>query len=315
MQSDRSYVLSALVFIGSLMAMLYAIMYVQQLSVAFGTDLGIYAAGRAYNITLTAADAGLVNNLGTLGLPMQLSYLMFALSVMLFAFATLQLFQNRKGASNIALVVSSLLFMTIVYMLETSFSFTEPYVYFAVAAAGSALTALPPLYTMVAASLTVKKRGMVRNIGLNPLTPYTNMQKLSRELTSRLNGSLKILDMHFDSAGLRNLAVLLDGNESNYTSIGVLAKGERLDAKFAKECRDFRDELSNKGVAFEIRVMSGDDSAMQHERLIMDDSHAYKIPPLNIINRKSEHVVRVGRAEAARRFDQIWSRSTKLENL
>jgi hypothetical protein len=155
---------------------------------------------------------------------------------------------------------------------------------------------------------------MAKNIGLDPLTPYTNMLKLSDQLTSKLSGHLKILDMHFDSIGLRNLAVLITNNERNYTAISVLAKKERFDSKFIKECRDFKEELSNKTIGFDIRIMNDEDTTMQHERLLIDDNHAYKIPPLNIINKKSEHILKISRKEASRRFDYIWSRATKLDN-
>lgn len=315
MQGNRGYALSALIFIGSIMAMMYAVFYMQQLSVALGINSGIYASSRAYNITLSASDASLVGGLQALGLALQLSDLMFVFSIVLFAFATLQLFQTRKGASNAALIGSAVLYVALAYILETGFEFTEPYLYFMIAVIGAALVALPSIYIVAVSSRPAKRKGMARNIGLDPLTPYSNMQRLNSELTSKLRGNLRVLDMHFDSTGLRNLSVMLSGNEGNYRSVSVLCKGERVDAKFVKECRDFGEELSNKGVSFELRIMDQEDSMAQHERIMMDDSHAYKIPPLNIINRKNEHIVKIARAEAVRHFSNLWARATKVENL
>ncbi len=314
MQSRKGQALSALVFIGSIMAMLYAVFYIQQLSVAIGIYSGIYATSRAYNVTLSATDIGFISNLQSLGLALQLSYLMLALALMMFAFAVLQLFQSRRGASSMALAGASIFYAALAYILETSFNFAEPYIYFAVAIAGAILTAVPALY-MAAADKPARGARMSRNISVDPLTPYSNMLKLSGELGAKMHGNLRILDMHFDTNGLRNLAAMLKGNERNYTSVSVLTRRDRLDSTLMKECRDFSDELRNSGVEFSIRAMNGEDAAMQHERLMLDGSHAYKIPPLNIINKKSEHIVSIARNEAAKRFNYVWNRGTKLDNV
>ena len=60
--------------------------------------------------------------------------------------------------------------------------------------------------------------------------------------------------------------------------------------------------------------MGGEDAVEQHERMIMDSEKAYKIPPFNIINRKSEHIVQLEYSGSRKRFDDIWNRSTKIEN-
>jgi hypothetical protein len=62
-------------------------------------------------------------------------------------------------------------------------------------------------------------------------------------------------------------------------------------------------------------VLDDGDAAKQHERLLLDGSEAYKIPPLNIINKKSEHITAVNRDDAARRFEDLWSRAIKFENI
>ncbi len=314
MRGNKGHILTVLVFIGSIMALLYAVFYIQQISVAVGIDSGVYAASRAYNITLSAADIGYIGNLPSLSLALQLSYLMLVLALITFAFAVLQLFQTRRGASSMSIIGASLFYAALAYILETGFSFAEPYQYFALAVLGAALAAGPALY-MTAIDKPAKGARMARNISVNPLTPYSNMLKLSGELGAKMHGNLRILDMHFDSAGLKNLAAMLNGNERNYTGVSVLTKRDRLDGALMKECRDFSEELHNSGVEFDVRVMNGEDAAMQHERLMLDGSHAYKIPPLNIINKKSEHIVSIARNEAAKRFNYVWERGTKLDNV
>ena len=152
-------------------------------------------------------------------------------------------------------------------------------------------------------------------ISIDPQTPYTNVMILSKRLMSKLNGDIKILDMHFDANGLENLSRLLSGNLERYKSVSVLAKRDRLGSEFIRNYSDFKNELGNKGVAFELKVLNDMDAGEQHERVLMDGSSAYKIPPLNIINRKSEHIVSINHREAEARFNRLWTNSTKLENL
>jgi hypothetical protein len=135
---------------------------------------------------------------------------------------------------------------------------------------------------------------------------------LSRELFSNLKGDVKIVDMHFDSAGMENLALLINDSKANYSKIYVLSNGERLGADFRKRYSNLVAELSNRKIYFEVRIMNTEDAAAQHERFIVDSGHAYKIPPLNIINKKSEHIVSIKHGEAMRRFDYMWGRGSKV---
>ncbi len=316
MQNLKSNGLSVTIFVGSIVAMLYALYVIQQLSIAIGIGTGIAVAGSTYNITFNSTIAAILNSLPTFRMGSGLTYLAFTLSIILFAVGIMQLFQNRpKRTTNIALAITALVYLVPVTLLQATFGLSEPLYLFAVSYIGCLMVLVPSIYGIMESRVPAKSRGMAKNIGLDPLTPYSNMLKLSQELTSKLNGHLKLLDMHFDSVGLRNLSALIMGNEGNYSAISVLAKKERFDQKFIKECRDFRDEMSNKGITFDARIMNDEDSSMQHERLLIDNNHAYKIPPLNIINKKSEHIVKIGRKEASRRFDYIWSRATKLDNL
>jgi hypothetical protein len=130
-----------------------------------------------------------------------------------------------------------------------------------------------------------------------------------------MSGDLKIIDMHMDTTGLGNLMRIIDGKEGRYKSISVLAKADRLSSDFDLVFKDFKNELASKGVTFELRIMSDKDALEQHERLLMDDKIAYKIPPLNIINKKSEHLVGVNSMHAQTRFNKLWSNAGKYENL
>ena len=70
-----------------------------------------------------------------------------------------------------------------------------------------------------------------------------------------------------------------------------------LDSSFNKEYKDLKNELEGHGTVLEVKLMNNNDAIQQHERFIFDDVIAYKIPPMNIINKKSEHIVKIGRRD------------------
>ncbi|MEM3460276.1 MAG: hypothetical protein QXO24_03560, partial [Candidatus Micrarchaeaceae archaeon] len=49
-------------------------------------------------------------------------------------------------------------------------------------------------------------------------------------------------------------------------------------------------------------------------RIIFDDSKAFKIPPLNIINKKSEHITRLSRSDASRRYEELAKGAISYKN-
>jgi len=87
-----------------------------------------------------------------------------------------------------------------------------------------------------------------------------------------------------------------------------------MDSGFNTNLVDFRNELNELGVVLEVKLMDDKDAVQQHERLLMDDSIAYKIPPFNIINKRAEHITSVNVKEAHLRFQHLYDRAIKLEN-
>jgi hypothetical protein len=153
-----------------------------------------------------------------------------------------------------------------------------------------------------------------RGIPIDPSTPYTNLLNIRDRVFDRLSGELRIVDKHINSAALSNLSRLLPSESGNIRSIKIVTSSEMLDSDFGVNYNDLRNELKNKGMSVEIWVMNPQDSGMQHERFLFDDKIAFKIPPLNIINRKSEHVVRMNIADARSRYKYLLHGSIKLEN-
>jgi len=153
---------------------------------------------------------------------------------------------------------------------------------------------------------------MSSSLSINPSTPYSNIINLQDEIFSKMHGHLRIIDKHFNTTALTNLSRLIDGYTSNYNRITVITSKEMQDSKFSANASEFEKEFAGMGIPTEVRMMDAKDSADQHERLMMDDQIAYKIPPFNIINKKSEHITKVSAPEARARFHLLYARAQKI---
>lgn len=318
-KDSRLGISQAIVIVGGFIALLYSFYYMQRLSYSIGVYHGISDTITAYNITNQTAAAALIGSISqstTLTLALNLTYVLLPFAVLIFAIGVLWLFTRQSKLTAITLTVSSAIYLILVGILELDFSFssilsTFPIAYLAggLALAGGAYS----LYGMRYRHAATKR--IAPPIVINPEKPYSNMRMLSTRLMGRLNGSIKILDMHFDVNSLDNLMQLIERHTDRYTGIQVLTSTMRLGAEFGKSYADFKKELLNKKIVFDLRVLDSVEAAKQHERLILDDEIAYKIPPINIINKKSEHIVGINHNQARYKFDNLWPKATKYENL
>lgn len=312
------------VLIGGFIALLYSFYYMQQLSYSIGVYSGISSAIRGYNVinktngTSAASDlvaAGAQS--ATLSLALHLTYVILPFAVLILAIGIIWLFtRSYLKFSGTILLISSIIYLILVALLEFDFSFKSILFAFPIAYIGGFLALAGGLYSVfkVEYKVSLTKRA-IPQISINPETPYSNMKLLSNRLMKKLSGDIKILDMHFDVVALDNLMQLIDKNMAQYRQIYVLTKSDRLGDDFEKPYNDFKNELANRKVGFELRVLDPKTAEKQHERILMDDSTAYKIPPLNIINKKSEHVVGINHKEASTKFHYLWSEAKKFENL
>jgi len=309
------YIGAVLALIAGIVLSYHALFFVTRISYSMGFAEGLGSAISAYGIKASNSTIAVIAEMQSLGIAMYVAYAILPFAIITLAAGVLWLFIRAYiRAVAVTVVLSSVVSALLIAILEFSLSFSEPVNVFEVSYIGSGIGIAAGIYVL-AASGRRQVRKVAKDFEVNPETPFTNIQILSSRLMSKLSGDIKILDTHFDAVGLKNLARISSGHTGNYKSISVLTKPERLSNELSSAYYDFKRELENKGIAFELRVMSESDSIGQHERLIMDSAIAYKIPPLNIINKKSEHIVGVNHAEAERRFNELWERATKYENL
>ncbi|MGC8586302.1 MAG: hypothetical protein ACP5K5_02020 [Candidatus Micrarchaeia archaeon] len=303
------------VFIGSILLLLYTLYYLEKLSYSNGFYSALLLIAHL-NSTIVAQEGitNLASQSAATAFGLYIVYILVSLGLVASALGTISLLSTPRGRLLwIALTFDSLLFSMIGVILIHTFNIGFMNALSIMLYVGVLLVLVPS-----AMMLSIKgeaKRIPAKTIEINPETPFTNMLMLSNRFMSKLSGNIKILDMHFDASALENLSRLIRGHEGQYKSIMVLSKGERLGKDFSMVYRDFIAELERKSIAFELRILPLDLTTDLHERLIIDDSFAYKIPPLNIINKKSEHIVAIKREEAVKRFEYLWARSTKFENL
>jgi hypothetical protein len=308
------------VLLAGAIMLIYAFYFMQQLAFSAGVYSGLSTAIKAYNVSNKTAGTVLVAALSqstTLVLALHLTYALLPFAILVFALGVIWLFsQSYYKFTNSLVVMSAILYAILVAVLQFDFSFKNTMYSFPIAYFGAALAVAIGAYSIIKIdSKTPLAKRMIPAILINPETPYSNMKILSNRLMKKLSGEIKILDMHFDLVSLDTLMQLVDKNTAQYTAIHVLTKSDRLGDGFERPYSNFKKELENKKVKFELRILDPENASKQHERLLMDNSTAYKIPPLNIINKKSEHIVGINYREAQSTFNHLWAEAKKFENM
>jgi hypothetical protein len=308
-------VVPLLALLGGILSVLSACHFMEKLAFSLGDYYGAFGVVSAYNVTPSNTLLALISQSQTIIVALYATYLMLPIAVVIFAIGALWLFsKSRMRLTAMTLTLAALAMVLITAFMEDTVNFNS-YLIYLVSYIGGAIPLVVGAYVFAESGKKTGGVRPVRQISIDPQTPYTNIMILSKRLFSKLGGELKILDMHFDATGLENLSRLLNGNLDRYKSISVLARRDRLGGDFLRQYNDFKNELANKSIVFELKALSDEDAISQHERMLMDSDTAYKIPPLNIINKKSEHIVSINHKEAETRFDLLWLKSTKLENL
>jgi hypothetical protein len=307
---------SALLIIGAMfIVQVFAILY----GIANGAALQASIVG--VNVTNSQLHS-LVSNATFLHDGILESYVLAVIGIILFGTAFL-LFLRRHDKS----IGGAKRYIT----MHTAFVFMYALVYFIISIdTGQYLSGIPYIYAIYAAmaiaivvdvffdyALRVQRDRVAkikRSLSVNPNTPFSNMMELQDKIFSKLKGDVRVVDKHFNSVALSNFHRLVVEHLSNMKSIKVVSSTEMMDANLGRNLADFKKELESRGIKFDFRLMDDGDRVEQHERIVLDDKIAYKIPPLNIINNRSEHIIMIGHGEAQRRFEYLYGRAMTFEN-
>lgn len=321
-QQMRAQELRAALFViilsASLIMFAGSVYMVKQITELYGSGAGAVLQARADGTQVIQLLQPVSSNLGLFHLGAVLSYVLSLIAMVLFGSALLMVVKRGDEDVGFALtygLLNSTFLAIYAIILITLLSYFQAYLsasYLIVVYAGIALGAAANGYLQYELRVKPSTHMMSSSVSIDPSTPFSNMINLQDEIFSKMGGHLRVIDKHFNSAALTNLSRLIDGYTGGLTRITVITSREMQDSKFTLNASEFEKEMQAKGVPTEVRIMDPKDSADQHERLLMDDQVAYKIPPFSIINRKSEHITRVKSAEARARFHLLYARAQKI---
>ena len=316
---DRYREMMILLVVGSALLGMSSVYFVQIFSVQYGIAAGAIVQSGQTNTTIIPAFRlvgsqiqGLYRSILESWLGVVLGAMLLLISFMLYLGRANRFDeQNRKYMLlHTTLTFIYIILFAIIYsgFIHTTLSILLYFGFF-----GIIVCVITDLYLEYEARSSSKRAG-VRAININPETPYTNMQVLKNQLFSKLKGNIRIVDKHFNTEAIANLHRLIAGEMEGIDSISVITSEDMLDSEFRDDYKDIMKELKNNGIEMEVKVMTSEDASAQHERFVLDDQDAFKIPPLNIINKKSEHITKINVREARRRFDYLHQRALKYEN-
>ena len=319
-QAYDSRTISILLVSASLVLASNGIYLGQLFSVEYGAGGAAVLQSAGTNATVIPGLQFVADNTGVLYQTMLETYLLIGIGMIMFAVALVMLahgtsryesFIRRYTPMHGMLAV---VYIVVLFIIHSTYAFALASYNLYITYVALAICIFFDAYMEYRMRKFAMGRKGLRGINIDRSTPYANIIRLRDELFGSLSGNIRIVDKHFNSVAMANLHRLLPENPSRIKSLSVITSQEMLNLGFERDYSDMKQELANRGIALEVKVMGMEDAASQHERFMLDDGNAYKIPPLNIINRKSEHIVRMSHGEARKRYDVLSNRSAKLEN-
>ena len=138
---------------------------------------------------------------------------------------------------------------------------------------------------------------------VRPEEPYSNVLRL-RQLLRDSEEYLWWVDLHFPARGLEELIYSVD--PSLVKEVKILSGPANVDQRTRKDFIRFQEELKNKGISAEWRILQG----FSHDRFIVSKNHCYNVPPINSLLRGQYSEI----LETPNRppFDQWWSKAISI---
>ncbi len=309
--------------IGSLMLIFGSVYLVYNLSILYGLGLGASLQGIAYNQSVISSLSPVVLGISAIGEGILESFIAFVIALALCAAAFILLLSRRDlpsrstGKYTLLHAVLSVIFILLFYLAALGIvpGFQNEYIY--VPYLGFFLCIGSVGYIEYIMRVKQPRRTGARGkttLVIDPARPFSNMVSIQEQIFANMSGHIRVIDKHFNSTALQNFYRLIGNDLGGFTKITILTSREMMGAGFAQDIADLKDELSGYAIELDTRLMDQKDTMEQHERLMMDDRVAYKVPPFNIINKRSEHITKINFGEADRRFAQLYSRAIKLDN-
>lgn len=148
-----------------------------------------------------------------------------------------------------------------------------------------------------------------RSVYIDPLRPYGNVYWIKR-LLAECEGFIYWFDKHFMKEAFDWIYAIADANKINEIKILSLNLGEvNLNKQAKKDYKKLKDELAQKKIAIEWRVIDSDKVKDVHDRWIMGDKgYIRNVPDVNSIlsGKRSEMVSSDNYEEVLSAFIDYW---------
>ncbi|MGC8547653.1 MAG: hypothetical protein ACP5MC_01450 [Candidatus Micrarchaeia archaeon] len=296
------------------------VLYVSDIfSISYGVGAGAFIQSNLSMVKPVQVLAPTIAETSSLHRAIQEAYVLLLISLIAFMIAVViyatkaYRFGQAMRRYAISHFVVTFIFTILFLVVFSYFSISVNYVFENGLYASMLLAMALDVYFVIFSRKSVRKAPISKSIEIEPSKPFANLLKLRDTVFSGLSDHVMIVDKHVNSASLQNLYRLLSENTS-VKKIDILTYPEAFDSSFNRNFVDFKKELGNKGIEVNLLIMSDSDAASQHERFVFDSVNAFKIPPLNIINEKSEHVTRIKLSDAKARFGELSKGAMKYEN-
>ena len=141
---------------------------------------------------------------------------------------------------------------------------------------------------------------------VKPEEPYSNVLKL-RQLLRDSEEYIWWVDLHFPARGLEELIASID--PALVREVRILSGPANVDQRAKHDFTRFREELSNKGIAAEWKILR----EFSHDRFIISKNRCYNVPPINSLLRGQYSEI----SETPNKppFSQWWSKAVSIEQL
>lgn len=148
-----------------------------------------------------------------------------------------------------------------------------------------------------------------KDLEMLPDSPYTNLNRIE-ELIKGLKGFVQLLDKDLSAEALRFLCQI---DASAVKEIFILGGRSHLGTDLKERCKAFKNEMRNRGIVVEIRVLDAKDAQEIHDRYLISDGVAYNTPPWNVIHKKLGDIKYIPNFWFKRSiFNKYWSRATDI---
>jgi len=129
-----------------------------------------------------------------------------------------------------------------------------------------------------------------------------------RELVRKSDSYIYWFDKYFTRKGLEYIVQEIDTDDVD--EVRILTGTAQTDHNLRGDFERFKEELEEKGVDAEMRVISGDSAAEIHDRWLVSENHAYNIPSINTIGRGQ--YAEITKAASRPPFEDWWDKGSNI---